>query len=101
MLERMNPVLALTQDTVHSSSIRVPVCFRDAIRCPICRSAVGIQEQQAKCQNSDCDRVFAVHEGVPILLKPGGSLFEADAIANNANAKQNIPPRRLNSWKRF
>jgi SAM-dependent methyltransferase len=98
----MNTGITLTQAAADSSSIRVPVCFRDAIRCPICRSAVELQEHQAKCQNCDCAQVFSVHTGVPILLKPGGSLFDAaDVVGNNSNAKQNIPPGRLNTWKRF
>lgn len=89
-----------TEKTV-SGPLRIPSGFRDKLRCPVCRSVLLSELPLLKCAGAGCQREFVVHDGIPVLLNPGESLFSAADALRPEKLTQNIPESALAGWKRF
>lgn len=59
------------------------ICCRDRLRCPICRSALSVEETgDLACENTICAKTFPVIGGVPVLINEGRSVFSIQEIAD-------------------
>lgn len=62
--------------------LKIPDWAIKLIQCPSCNSKVKFNSE-IKCINKDCEMVFPVVDGVPILFDPEKSIFKVEDLVRN------------------
>ena len=64
-----------------------------SLRCPVCKSQLELKEKQLQCINSQCQAVFPIIDGVPVLINESGSIFNIKDFINYESTTFNIKPK--------
>lgn len=57
------------------STMKLSLAMQQQLRCPICRSTLSVHADQLRCDNTTCDGVFPVVQGIPVLINEHNSVF--------------------------
>jgi len=55
------------------------------LRCPICKAKLELHDEYYQCQNSECNFLFPIINGIPILIDNNSSVFCIDDFVNHRN----------------
>ena len=75
----------------------LPRAFRDELACPVCRALLEVAGDGLVCGNERCGAKFATVDGIPILIDPARSLFDAATFMRRAPTFFK-PVGRLRRW---
>ena len=68
------------------SEIKLPATIQPLLCCPRCRANLGlISSEQYKCHNFECNLLFPVRDGIPILIDEDASIFSIDDFLSRHN----------------
>jgi SAM-dependent methyltransferase len=70
-----------------------------ACACPICRSRLNPTEQVYHCSN--CETVFPVIDGIPILINESNSIFTIEDFIQNRRTTFNLQPTGFGKARRI
>jgi SAM-dependent methyltransferase/uncharacterized protein YbaR (Trm112 family) len=75
----------------------LPAAFRGELACPVCRAMLEPADDGLVCGSERCKAEFPTVDGVPILINPERSLFDAAAFLRKAPTFFK-PQGRLRRW---
>ncbi len=74
------------QSSVKLSEIKLSETVQQMLRCPICKASLELAGEQYRCQNLECNFLFPIINGIPILIDEDCSLFSIDDFVNQRGA---------------
>src|SRR5260370_3041121 len=64
------------------SHVKLSEAVQKMLRCPICKAKLELAGEQYQCQNLECNFLFPIINGIPILIDEDCSLFSIDDFVN-------------------
>ncbi len=61
------------------------------MRCPVCYSKVVLTNNHIKCSNTECQILFPIVDGIPVLINESNSVFSINDFINHYNTYYNLP----------
>ena len=55
------------------------------LRCPICKAKLELHDEYYQCQNSECNFLFPIINGIPILIDDDSSIFSINDFVYGLN----------------
>lgn len=65
------------------SQIRLSETVQDLLCCPICKAELELHSNQYQCKNLECNTIFPIIDGIPILIDEDHSIFSIDDFVNS------------------
>lgn len=60
------------------SQMKLSPSVQSLLRCPVCRAELQRVSDQLWCANADCNTLFPIIDGIPVLIDEAASLFSID-----------------------
>ncbi|MFB2917367.1 methyltransferase domain-containing protein [Aerosakkonema funiforme] len=76
-----------------TSQIKLTETTQKMLRCPVCKSELVLANEKLKCTNYECQTVFPVIDGVPVLINESASIFNLKDFLNYESTTFNIKPK--------
>jgi SAM-dependent methyltransferase len=67
------------------SQVKVSDTVQQLLRCPICKAELESRSEHYRCKNSDCNFLFPIISGIPILIDENCSVFSIDDFVSQRN----------------
>ena len=77
------------------SSIKLSETVQQLLRCPICKAKLELLCEQYQCKNLECNFLFPIINGVPILIDEDRSVFCIDDFVGQRNTTFYQPLNKL------
>lgn len=65
-----------------STMMKLSPAMQARLRCPICRSPLSTSADELRCANDECNGVFPIVQGIPILINEQNSVFGIEDFTN-------------------
>jgi SAM-dependent methyltransferase/uncharacterized protein YbaR (Trm112 family) len=67
------------------SSTKLSKAVQQLLRCPICKAELELLNEHCRCKNPECNFLFPIINGIPILIDQDHSVFSIDDFVNQRN----------------
>jgi SAM-dependent methyltransferase len=74
------------QSSVKLSDVKLSETVQQMLRCPICKARLVSHDEHYQCKNSECNFLFPIINGIPILIDEDNSVFSLDDFINQNNS---------------
>lgn len=82
------------------SELQLPALIQPLLCCPKCKGNLeSIDSEQYQCNRLECNLLFPVRDGIPILIDENASIFTIDDFLSSRNMYFDLAPE--NSFKKF
>src|SRR6266571_4073980 len=65
--------------------IKLSEAVQQLLLCPICKAKLALYDEQYQCENPECNFLFPIINGIPILIDENRSVFSIDDFVNHHN----------------
>ncbi|SRR5712692_7986118 len=67
------------------SHVKLSETVQKMLLCPICKAKLELLGEQYQCENPECNFLFPIIDGIPILIDEDASVFSIDEFVNHRN----------------
>jgi uncharacterized protein YbaR (Trm112 family) len=77
-------------------SLRLSPSVVDSLRCPACGGRLQQYSDRLVCANPSCERVYPIHEGIPVIIDENKSIFSiTELTSRRKDEKGRVRENRL------
>lgn len=76
-----------------NGKLKITKTTQQMLCCPVCKSKVELIDEQFKCENYQCQSIFPVIDGIPVLINEAASIFSIRDFTNYESTTFNIKPK--------
>jgi uncharacterized protein YbaR (Trm112 family) len=81
------------QSQINQTKLKLSPIVQSILRCPICNSELELRSEDSHCINPQCQALFPIKNGIPILIDENASIFSIDDFVKERNLFFDLSPQ--------